>query len=230
MLSVSGLRAGYGATVVLENINLALPDRQALAILGRNGVGKTTLLATLMGRSTLHSGTIELGGQRIERLPIFERARLGLGYVPQTAEIFRSLTVEENLTVATRRIQTGSIDRVYQLFPRLAERRRHSSAQLSGGEQRMLAIGRALMVNPAVLLLDEPFEGLAPRIADSLATIIRDLIADGLAIALVEHSVKRALEITDAALVLSRGRIVWTGTSSAMLSEPLALSRMIFEA
>lgn len=229
MLTVSGIRAGYGATVILEDVDLALVAGEALAILGRNGVGKTTLLSTVMGRTTLHGGSIALGGRRIDSLPTFQRVRLGLGYVPQTGEVFPSLTVEENLMVAVRQGHARTPGRIYEMFPRLAERRRHNGNQLSGGEQRMLAIGRALMGAPDVLLLDEPFEGLAPRIVDGLMTVVRDLITGGLTIMLVEQSVRRALEMTHTAVVLSRGRIVWRGGRADMPADPRHLSQVMLE-
>src|SRR3954452_5607097 len=154
VLEASGLRAGYGETVILEDVAFSLPENGALAVLGRNGVGKTTLLATIMGHTTLHAGSIVFAGKKIERLPVFERSRLGIGYVPQARDIFPSLTVEENLTVAGRPGR-WTLQRVYDLFPRLAERRAAMGNQLSGGEQQMLAIGRALMGNPTLLLMDE---------------------------------------------------------------------------
>jgi branched-chain amino acid transport system ATP-binding protein len=167
MLSLAKVRAGYGETVVLEDVDLELPERGSLAVLGRNGVGKTTLLATVMGHTSFHSGTIELGGKPISHLPVYERSKLGIGYVPQERLIFPSLTVHENLDVA-RRPGRWTSERVYEFFPRLRERRAAMGNQLSGGEQQMLAIGRALMGNPSLLLMDEPLEGLAPIIVEEL--------------------------------------------------------------
>ena len=171
LLALRQVRAGYGATVVLEDIDLALPHDGALAVLGRNGVGKTTLLSTIMGHTTFHSGSMKLQNQEVSKLPVYERARLGIGYVPQERLIFPSLNVHENLAVAARPGR-WSADRVYDLFPRLGERRSAMGNQLSGGEQQMLAIGRALMGNPSLLLLDEPLEGLAPIIVEELAAAI----------------------------------------------------------
>ena len=223
-LRVSGLRAGYGATVVLEDIELALPERGTLAVLGRNGVGKTTLLASLMGHTTHHAGSIEYRGQSLARLPAYERARLGLGYVPQAREIFPSLSAEENLTVAARPGR-WTLERVYDLFPRLAERKANMGNQLSGGEQQMLAIGRALMGNPSLLLLDEPLEGLAPIIVEALmAAIVRLIRDDSLTMILVEQSARRALQMTERAMVLNRGRIAYAGTSQALLDDPEKLA------
>jgi branched-chain amino acid transport system ATP-binding protein len=233
LLGVTNLRAGYGETVVLEDIELSLPERGTLALLGRNGVGKTTLLATLMGHTTLHSGEIAFAGRKVQDLPVHRRARLGMGFVPQTREIFPSLTVEENLTVAARPLKdaqrrTGwDLERVYGLFPRLAERRAHMGNQISGGEQQMLAIGRALMGNPALLLMDEPFEGLAPIIVDGLLGSLKRLIAENsMAIILVEQSARLALETTEAAIVLDRGRVAYSGRSRELLDDPERLAAL----
>jgi len=226
-LKLEGVRAGYGETVVLEDVAFALPERGALAVLGRNGVGKTTLLATIMGLTTFHAGAIEYRGAPVAGLPTHARNRLGIGYVPQARDIFPSLSVEENLTVAAR---SGRWDlaRVYDLFPRLAERRSHRGNQISGGEQQMLAIGRALMGNPALLLMDEPLEGLAPIIVEMLLKAMERLIRDeALTVMLVEQSAKLALEVTDSALVLSRGRIVHRGPSAELLADPDRLTALV---
>src|SRR5512142_996382 len=226
-LRLAQVRAGYGPTVVLEGIEFNLPERGSLAVLGRNGVGKTTLLATIMGHTTFHSGIVEYQGRSIARLPIYERARLGIGYVPQTRDVFPSLSVEENLRVALRGGR-WTLPRVYELFPRLAERRRHMGNQISGGEQQMLAIGRALMSAPSLLLLDEPLEGLAPMIADLLLKVVRRLIEEeALAVILVEQSAKLALRVTEEALVLSRGRIIHRGKSEQLLADPARLAHLI---
>jgi len=222
-LKLSAVRAGYGETVVLEDISFSLPERASLAVLGRNGVGKTTLLATVMGLTTFHAGGIEYRGRPIEQLPVYERSRLGLGYVPQEREIFPSLSVEENLTVAARPGR-WSLARVYDLFPRLAERRSHMGNQISGGEQQMLAIGRALMGSPDILLMDEPLEGLAPIIVESLLQTLQRLMReDTLTVVLVEQHAKIALEVTHSALVLNRGRIAYFGPSRALLADRAAL-------
>jgi branched-chain amino acid transport system ATP-binding protein len=226
-LRLEGVRAGYGETVVLEDVAFALPERGALAVLGRNGVGKTTLLATIMGLTTFHAGAIEYRGAPVAGLPTHARNRLGIGYVPQARDIFPSLSVEENLTVAAR---PGRWDlaRVYDLFPRLAERRAHRGNQISGGEQQMLAIGRALMGNPALLLMDEPLEGLAPIIVEMLLKAMERLIRDeALTVVLVEQSAKLALEVTSSALVLSRGRIVHRGPSAELLADPDRLTALV---
>ena len=226
-LRLQGVRAGYGETVVLEDIGFELPERGALALLGRNGVGKTTLLATLMGHTQLHGGRIEYRGQSIERLPVHERSRLGIGYVPQTRDIFPSLSIEENLQVAARKGR-WPMERVYELFPRLAERRSHMGNQISGGEQQMLSMGRALMGDPAVLLLDEPMEGLAPIIVDMLMQALTRLIREeSLTVVLVEQSAKLALQVTEDVLVLSRGRIIHSGKSAELLAQPDQLAQLI---
>src|SRR6185503_593475 len=204
-LRLAGVRAGYGETVVLEDIAFSVPERGSLAVLGRNGVGKTTLLATIMGHTTLHAGTIAFQGAPVERLPVYQRSRAGVGYVPQAREVFPSLTVEENLVVAARPGR-WTLERVYELFPQLAARRSHMGNQISGGEQQMLAIGRALMGNPSLLLMDEPLEGLAPIIVDALLAVLQRLIAqESLTMVLVEQSARLALQITAEALVLNRG-------------------------
>jgi branched-chain amino acid transport system ATP-binding protein len=221
------VRAGYGETVVLEDIAFELPERGALAVLGRNGVGKTTLLATVMGHTTFHAGSIEHQGKPIVGLPVYERCRLGIGLVPQARDIFSSLTVEENLTVAARPGR-WTLGRVYELFPKLAERRGHWGNQISGGEQQMLAIGRALMGNPTLLLMDEPLEGLAPIIVEVLLQAMERLIReDSLAVVLVEQHAKLALQVTQNALVLNRGRIVYNGPSADLLADPQRLTSLV---
>ena len=227
MLSLAKVRAGYGATVILEDVDLTVPERGALAVLGRNGVGKTTLLATIMGHTTFHSGKILFKNSDISRHPVYERSRLGIGFVPQERLIFPSLTVEENLTVAARPGRWTPA-RVYDLFPRLHERRAAMGNQLSGGEQQMLAIGRALMGNPSLLLMDEPLEGLAPIIVEMLLKAFQRLLAeDSLAIVLVEQHAKVALGVTQNAMVLSRGRVIHAGPSAELLADPQRLTSLV---
>jgi branched-chain amino acid transport system ATP-binding protein len=221
------VRAGYGETVVLEDVDLALPERGALAVLGRNGVGKTTLLTTIMGHTTFHSGEVLFNGKAIQRLPVYERSRLGIGFVPQERLIFPSLDLHENLTVAER-AGRWTAERVYDLFPRLRERRSAMGNQLSGGEQQMLAIGRALMGNPSLLLLDEPLEGLAPIIVETLLVSLKKLISeDSLTVVLVEQHAKVALSVTDSVLVLNRGRVAHYGPSAALLADPQRLASLV---
>ena len=208
MLELKGLRAGYGDAVVLEDIALQVPRNGSLAVLGRNGVGKSTLLLTIMGYTRIHAGSISLEGKNITTLAPHRRAQLGIGWVAQEREIFPSLTLEENLTVAARpgRWDLGA---VYQLFPRLKERRANMGNQLSGGEQQMLAIARALMTNPRLLLLDEPLEGLAPIIIEELASALKNL--SGMTTILVEQHTEIALALTEDAVLIERGRILVEG-------------------
>jgi len=227
LLELQDMNAGYGETVVIEGLSMALRAGEALSILGRNGVGKTTLLNTMLGLTTRHSGVISYMGRDIGRMPSHERARAGLGLVPQEREIFPSLSVDENLRVAVRE-GAWDLDAVYELFPRLAQRKRNMGNQLSGGEQQMLAIGRALIGNPRVLLLDEPFEGLAPIIVDGLVEAFRKLHqTTDMAIVLVEQHAELALELTERAIVLDRGRISWQGQSQVLLDDPDQLAQLI---
>jgi len=226
-LVLDRVSAGYGETVVIEDISLSLPPGGTLAMLGRNGVGKTTLMATIMGHTRLHGGAIRFAGQEITAMPPYRRAQLGIGYVPQEREIFPSLTVEENLTVAGRPGQ-WTLARIYDFFPSLAERRGNHGNQLSGGEQQMLAIGRALMGNPTLLLMDEPLEGLAPVIVDALlAGLDRLKREDDLALLLVEQHARLALELAPEAIILDRGLIVFAGPSRELLDDPQRLTSLM---
>jgi branched-chain amino acid transport system ATP-binding protein len=227
LLTLDNVRAGYGETVVLDGVSLNLAPAATLAVLGRNGVGKTTLLATIIGQTTLHGGSIRFDGREIACLPPYRRVRLGVGYVPQEREIFRPLTVEENLDIAA---QPGrwTRERVYDFFPSLAERRRNRGNQLSGGEQQMLAIGRALMGNPSLLLMDEPLEGLAPIIVEAVLKGVERLRQeDSLALVLVEQHARLALEFAADAIVLDRGLIVYSGPSRTLLDEPDRLAQLM---
>jgi branched-chain amino acid transport system ATP-binding protein len=227
LLRLEGVTAGHGESVVLEDVSLALGEADSLALLGRNGVGKTTLLLTLMGLARLHRGAMLWRGADLARLRTFERARAGLGWVPQERLVFPSLTVEEHLA-AVARAGPWTVRRIYRTFPRLEERRRHLGHQLSGGEQQMLAIARALMVNPALLLLDEPTEGLAPLVVEELMKVVRALVEHtGLAVVLVEQHARLALSATRQAVVLDRGRVVHRSASERLLADPEALSRLV---
>ena len=227
LLMLSDVRAGYGESVVLEDIDFELADGATLALLGRNGAGKSSLLATLMGVTRQHAGSIRFAGRAIASLPPYERAHLGLGWVPQGRDIFPSLTVEENLTVTARK-GPWTLARVYGMFPRLKERQRNMGNQLSGGEQQMLAIGRALLLNPRVLLLDEPMEGLAPVIVDQLADAIRRMSTeDGLTMILVEQHAELALSLTQRSICMERGRIVYDGLSTDLLADRDRLNRLV---
>ena len=226
-LRLSGVTAGYGATHVLEGIDLALGAGESLSIIGRNGVGKSTLLATIMGHTTLHAGAIELLGARIESSAPHRRALAGLAWVPQEREIFPSLTVRENLELGARP-GPWNLARVCELFPHLEERLGHGGAQLSGGEQQMLAIARALLTNPSVLLMDEPTEGLAPVVVQALATVLARLrAAGGLSIVLVEQNSRVALEFAERAVVMDRGRVVYDGASRELREDAERLASLV---
>jgi branched-chain amino acid transport system ATP-binding protein len=227
LLECSHLRAGYGDAVVLEDLSFAIDEGENLALLGRNGVGKTTLLETIMGNTRVHRGTVALGDRDITTARPFARARLRMGWVPQEREVFPSLTVTENLDVVARR---GSWTReaVFKLFPRLAERRANFGNQLSGGEQQMLAIGRALMLNPRLLLLDEPMEGLAPIIVEELSAAVRTMSRDsGLTTIVVEQHPALALSMTTTAIILERGRIVHSGSSAQLAASSHLLEKFL---
>jgi branched-chain amino acid transport system ATP-binding protein len=226
-LELDNVRAGYGETVVLEDLRLTIAPGETVSIIGRNGVGKSTLLLTIMGHTTLHGGRILLKGQDISRIVTYRRVSAGLGLVPQEREIFPSLSVRENLDVAARP-GFWTYKTVCELFPRLAERASNRGNQLSGGEQQMLAIGRALIGNPKVLLMDEPSEGLAPVIVEELARAIKRLAAGGeLAMIVVEQNSRVALDIAARAVVMDRGRIVYDGDSATLRNDPAKLEGFI---
>jgi len=229
MASVLELRqvsAGYGETVVIEQIDLALAG-ECISIIGRNGVGKTTLLATIMGQTVLHAGDIVFGGQKLNRIPCYRRALAGIGFVPQEREIFPSLTVRENLDVAARPGH-WTPSRVFELFPRLKERLDNAGNQLSGGEQQMLAIARALLTNPTILLMDEPTEGLAPILVESLSAVLSKLrIESGLSIVLVEQNSRVALSFSPRTVILDKGRIVYDGESTPLREDADRLAKLI---
>jgi branched-chain amino acid transport system ATP-binding protein len=219
--------AGYGETVVLEDIDLVLAQGESLSVIGRNGVGKTTLLATVMGHTTLHQGEVLLGGARLDRVPTFRRARQGIGWVPQEREIFPSLTVRENLTIGARPGHWTQ-ERVFDLFPNLGARLSNMGNQLSGGEQQMLSIARALLTNPSVLLMDEPTEGLAPVIVEALAAVLLRLRGEGaLSIVLVEQNSRVAFAFSSRTVVMDKGRIVYDGESAALSTDPERLAELI---
>ena len=227
LLRVEGLKSGYGEAVVVQGVSLALEKGRSLALLGRNGTGKTTLIDTLVGVTTRHAGRIVLGGRPIETLPVYARAEAGIGWVPQERNIFKSLTVEENLS-AVARPGPWDIRRVYELFPRLQERRGNLGTQLSGGEQQMLAFARALVINPKLLLLDEPLEGLAPIIVEELLRAIRRITREeGLSAIIVEQHPQAILAISDHAAVLDRGTVVHTGSAAELSAQPELLDRLL---
>ncbi len=226
-LEFKGVSAGYGETVVLEDLSLALAPGESISIIGRNGVGKTTLLATVMGHTTLHKGDVVLAGTSIARVPVHRRALMGLGFVPQEREIFPSLTVRENLEVGAR-AGAWTLERIFGLFPNLKERLSNKGNQLSGGEQQMLSIARALLTNPTVLLMDEPTEGLAPVIVEALAEVMSQLRkAGGLSIILVEQNSRVALDFSPRTVIMDKGRIVYDGESAPLRADPERLAKFI---
>jgi branched-chain amino acid transport system ATP-binding protein len=226
-LVLEDVRAGYGETIVLDGVTLALEPGDTLAVLGRNGVGKTTLMQTIMGHADLHAGRIAYAGADLTHLAAHRRAGLGLGLVPQERDIFASLSVEENLTVGAR-AGRWDLARIYDLFPQLRARRENRGNHLSGGEQQMLSVARALMGNPSLLLLDEPLEGLAPVIVDGLMRAFETLRREeNLAIVLVEQRARLALEFARRAVVLDRGRVVHDGESSDLLGAPDRLAALL---
>jgi len=234
LLQVNNLSAGYGEAVILTDVSLSLAQGETLALLGRNGTGKTTLINTLAGATRQHAGSITLGGVALHKLAPHQRAAAGIGWVPQERNIFKSLTVHENLTAVARPGRPGvksapwGPQRVYEMFPRLAERKGNLGTQLSGGEQQMLAVGRALVVNPKLLLLDEPLEGLAPIIVEELLRAIRRITQDeGLSAIIVEQHPQAILAISDEAVVLDQGTVVHADTAAALRVQPEVLERLL---
>ena len=227
LLKVENLSAGYGEAVILHDVALALGEGETLALLGRNGTGKTTLMNTLAGATRQHAGSITLGGVALHKLPSHERAAAGIGWVPQERNIFKSLTVHENLT-AVERPGKWNAQRVYEMFPRLAERKSNLGTQLSGGEQQMLAVGRALVLNPKLLLLDEPLEGLAPIIVEELLKAIARITRDeGLSAIIVEQHPQAILAISHRAVVLDHGTVVHAGTAQELREQPELLDKLL---
>ncbi len=226
-LDLRQVSAGYGETVVIEDIDLTLAPGECISVIGRNGVGKSTLLATVMGQTVLHAGDIILNGQSLTRLPSYRRALAGIGFVPQEREIFPSLTVRENLDVAARP-GLWTLPRVFELFPRLQERLDNAGNQLSGGEQQMLSIARALLTNPTILLMDEPTEGLAPILVEALTAVLAKLqTQSGLSIILVEQNSRVALTFSPRTVILDKGRIVYDGESEPLRTDPDRLAKLI---
>ena len=227
LLRVENLKSGYGEAVVVQGVSLVVEKGRSLALLGRNGTGKTTLLNTLVGATRHHGGRIVLDGVELTAMPSFKRAAAGIGWVPQERNIFKSLTVEENLT-AVARPGPWSVKRVYEMFPRLEERKGNLGNQLSGGEQQMLAVARALVLNPKLLLLDEPLEGLAPIIVEELLRSIGRVVRDeGMSAIIVEQNPRMILPITHHAVVLDRGSVVHEGESEALLADRETLDKWL---
>ncbi len=227
-LEVQNLSAGYGPTRVLEDISFSVPAGARLAVLGRNGMGKTTLLATLAGQTKRYGGQIHMGDTDVTALPSASRARKGLGFVPQARCVFPTLTVEENLFVGLKDRPKAALQEAYDMFPRLFERRRNLGSQLSGGEQQMLSTARSILGRPSVLLLDEPLEGLAPVICEELMKAFAELARTGdMTIVLVEQRIQSALDFADQVIVLERGRIAWSGTPQALSDDHDAIERLL---
>jgi branched-chain amino acid transport system ATP-binding protein len=227
-LDVENLSAGYGPTRVLEGVSFSVPAGARLAVLGRNGMGKTTLLATLAGQTKRYDGTIRIGAADVTAMPSAARAHKGLGYVPQARCIFPTLTVEENLFVGLKDRPRGALEEAYGMFPRLKERRRNLGNQLSGGEQQMLSTARTILGRPSVLLLDEPLEGLAPVICEELMAAFAELAKTGdMTILLVEQRIQSALDFADHVIVLERGRLAWAGTPKALSDDHEAVERLL---
>jgi len=223
LLVVEKLKAGYGEAVVLPQISLSVAEGQALALLGRNGTGKTTLINSIVGVTRRFGGTIHLDGRNLTPLRPDQRAHAGVGWVPQERNIFRSLSVEENLT-AVARPGLWTLAKIYRLFPRLQERRRNLGGQLSGGEQQMLAVGRALILNPRILLLDEPLEGLAPILVEELLAALKSIIrGEGASAILVEQNARKVLSVTDRAAILDRGSVIIEASSAELRANPQIL-------
>ena len=222
-LRICDLFAGYGEAVVLSGVSLALAQGESLALLGRNGMGKTTLIRACIGLTRRFGGSIHLAGRDVTPFSPEQRVAAGVGWVPQERNIFRSLTVDENLT-AVARPGRWTVATVYGLFPRLADRRHNLGGQLSGGEQQMLAVARALVLNPRLLLLDEPLEGLAPILADELLAVLRRIVREeGVASIIVEQHARKILAVTDRAVILVRGRVAYEGTAEALRHDAAAL-------
>lgn len=227
-LEIKGVSAGYGPTRILEEVSFGVPAGGRLAILGRNGMGKTTLLATIAGQARLYGGAIALGGSEIGGADGSARALAGLGYVPQSRSVFKSLTVEENLFAGLKNRPKSALDEAYAMFPRLKERRRNLGSQLSGGEQQMLATARTILGQPTVLLLDEPLEGLAPVICDELMVAFTALASSKtMTILLVEQRIKAALDFAESVLILERGRVAWSGTPNELAAQPETVDRLL---
>lgn len=227
LLRIEGLKAGYGDARVLQGIDLTLEEGRSLALLGRNGAGRTTLLDTIIGVTTHQGGKLHFRGQDITRLTSDARARAGIGWVPQERNVFKSLTVEENLT-ASALPGPWDLSHAYRMFPRLQERKNNLGSQLSGGEQQMLAVARALMLNPRLILLDEPLEGLAPIIVDELLVALRRIVLDeGVSAIIVEQKAKKILPLCDDVIALDRGIVTHRGSAEALLADEARLSAIL---
>jgi branched-chain amino acid transport system ATP-binding protein len=224
LLNVSSLAAGYGASQVLFDINFCASEGQVITLLGRNGMGRSTSIKCLFGMLPVLGGVIEFNGRRIDNIPSHQIARLGLGLVPEGRQIFPNLTVDENLVATSRVASNGkkyewTLERIYRFFPQLGERRAHMGDQLSGGEQQMLSIGRALMTNPRVVVLDEATEGLAPLIRAEIWAALKELKSQGMTLVVIDKNLGPLLELADRHFIIEKGRIVWSGDSASLRSE-----------
>jgi branched-chain amino acid transport system ATP-binding protein len=230
LLEVEGIEASYGPSRVLFGVSFAVGEGEVVTLMGRNGMGKTTTLRTIMGLLAAQAGTIRFSSQRIDRAPAYRIARLGIGYVPEGRRIFPNLTVRENLLMAEMprgAAARWTVERVIALFPRLGERLGNYGMQLSGGEQQMLAIGRALMTNPKLLVLDEATEGLAPILRDEIWTRLHELKAAGLAILIVDKELEALRDLADRHYVLEKGEVVWSGDTAALAADTTVEARYL---
>jgi branched-chain amino acid transport system ATP-binding protein len=227
-LEVADLSAGYGPTRIIEGVTFAAPAGGRVAVLGRNGMGKTTLFASIAGQTRRYAGRIALGDRDLTGMAGYDRALSGLGYVPQSRSIFKTLTVEENFFIGLKSRPRSALDEAYAMFPRLVERRRNLGSQLSGGEQQMLSTARTILGQPSVLLLDEPLEGLAPVICEELMAVLTRLAdTKAMTILLVEQRIKAALEFAESVLIMERGRIAWTGTPAELNDQRETVERLL---
>jgi branched-chain amino acid transport system ATP-binding protein len=218
-LEAEGLNTFYGKSHILHDVGLVVPEGKVTTLLGRNGAGKTTTLRSLIGLTPPRSGRVRMFGQETTRLPPFRVAQRGVGYVPEGRRIFPNLTVDDNLRVPFERPGKWTVERVYQIFPRLAERRQNRGRQLSGGEQEMLSVARALLLNPRLLILDEPSQGLAPMIVREVFRIVEQMRAEGISVLLVEQNVRAALQVADQVYVLDDGKMVWSGSAAELAAD-----------
>ena len=226
MLDVNGLEAGYGESQILFGIDFRVNDGEVVTLLGRNGMGKTTTIKSIFGLIKPRAGSVKIGGKNLTGADPHKIALAGLGYVPEGRQIFPTLNVEENLR-ATARTGKWTLQRIYDLFPRLQERRRNMGNQLSGGEQQMLAIGRALMTNPQLVVLDEATEGLAPLIRNDIWACLRQLKEEGESILVIDKNVDALTKFADRHVVIEKGRIVWSGTTAEILATPEVKDRFL---